>query len=128
MCAAIRPGRAVITKIVSASRIASSIECVTRIAVVLAGFHQPRQLFLQDKPSLRVERAERLIEQQDLRLHHKGAGKPDPLAHATRQLTRIPVFKAVEIDRSNRASRPRIPFAFCDASQIETKGDIVDDR
>src|SRR4029078_8754355 len=93
-----------------------------------ARFHQPRQLFLQNKPGLRVEGAERLIAQRDLRLQHWGAGKPDPLAHATRQLTGIPVFKTVEIDSSNCASRPRIPIAFFDASQIETTRAVVDDR
>ena len=54
--AAMRPGRAVITRIVSASRIASSIECVTRIAVVPLLLDQRGELLLQ-APAASARRA-----------------------------------------------------------------------
>ncbi len=56
---------------VSASRIASSIECVTRIAAMPLWSTKFRELLVQHQPRLRIERAERLVEQQDVRLHHQ---------------------------------------------------------
>ena len=50
----------------SASRIASSMECVTRMAVVPLVSTSSGKLLLQYEPGLRVERAERLVEKQHI--------------------------------------------------------------
>ena len=57
----------------------------------------------------RVERAERLVEQQDLRLHGQRAGDADALRHAARKLPRIGIGEIVEPDQRDvvRAPAPR---------------------
>jgi hypothetical protein len=49
-----------------------------RIAQTLLDRHHG---ILQMRPGQRVERAERLVEQQHLRLHGERAGEADPLLH-----------------------------------------------
>ena len=50
---------------------------------------QPQQLVAHQQPGLLVERAERLVEQDQPRLQHQRAGDADALAHAAGQLRRI---------------------------------------
>ena len=45
-----------------------------------------------------VERAERLVEQQHLRLDHERPGDGDPLAHAARELRGPRLLEALEPD------------------------------
>ena len=52
-----------------------------------------------------VERRERLVHQQDLRLHHKRPREADTLAHAARQFLRIGRFEPVEADGVDRLQR-----------------------
>ena len=47
------------------------------------------QLFLHDDARLRIERAERLVHQQHVRIEHIAAGDGDALLHAARELMRI---------------------------------------
>jgi hypothetical protein len=48
---------------------------------------------------LGVERAERLIQQQDARLDCQRAGKRDPLALAARQLRRVAILEPGELHK-----------------------------
>ena len=58
----------------------------------------PQQLELEDLPRLRVDRRERLVHQQDLRLRREGPGEPRPLLHAAGELIRIRLLEAGEPD------------------------------
>ena len=52
-----------------------------------------------------VERGERLVHQQDFRLHDERAREADALAHAAGKLLGIGAFEAVEADRVDRLQR-----------------------
>ena len=84
---------AVIGTMRSESRIASSTLLV--IMIVVTGRSparaQLRELLLQGLARQRVERAERLVEKQHLRLGGERARDRDALPHAARQLPRPPV-------------------------------------
>src|ERR1700736_1030878 len=53
----------------------------------------PDQLLLHHHSGLGIERAERLVHQQHLRLDRVGAGDGDPLLHAARKLVREIVLR-----------------------------------
>ena len=93
------------------SRIASSIECVTRIAVVPLCSTSRASCSCKHQPRLRIERAERLVEQQHVRIHHQRAREPDALAHAAGELARILVLETGEIDCGDRLARARLALA-----------------
>ena len=100
---ATRPGRGDITMTRSASSTASEIEWVTnRTAIGLAlPQRQQRQAHLLARQ--RVERAERLIHEQDARILHKAAADRDALLHAAGQLARHALFEAGEARRAAAA-------------------------
>ena len=86
MSATTRPGRGDSTMTRSATRIASGMLWVT-MTIVVAGRSQRReQLEVEALAGQRVERAERLVEEQHLRLERERPGERDPLAHPARQL------------------------------------------
>ncbi len=61
-------------------------------------FPDALQLVLQAAARERIERAERLVEQQHARTVHEAARNRHALRHAARQLMRIRIFKAVQAD------------------------------
>ena len=63
-----------------------------------------------------VERRERLVHQQDFRLHDERAGEADALAHAAGQLLRIGGFETVEADHVDRLHRPLARLVGADAA------------
>ena len=66
---------------------------------------QVEQVGAQRLGGQHVERGERLVHQQDLRLHDQRAGEADALAHAAGKLLRIGGFEAVEADDVDRLQR-----------------------
>ncbi len=75
--------------------------------------HQLQQLLLQDLAGLRVERGERLVHQQDRRVHGERAHQPDALLHAARELIGIVLLEAGEPDQLEIVRRPaRLILAF----------------
>ena len=95
-----RPGRALITAMRSPSRIASSIEWVMNTMVLRSSGRSIscEQLLLQDFARLRVERGERLVHQQDRRIHRERAHQADALLHAAGELIGIVLLEAGEPD------------------------------
>ena len=75
-----------------------------RLAV---GAPQIEQQIAHDLPRLRVERAERLVHQQDLRIADQHLRQPDALALAARQHVRIAVAEAAEPDALEPIVRAR---------------------
>ena len=67
------------------------------------------QLALHASAGLRIERAERLVHQHDLRIAGQHAGDLHPLLHAARQLARILVLLTVEMDEVKVFARDRMP-------------------
>ena len=59
----------------------------------------PLQLEVEPLAGHLVERAERLVEQQHLRLDHERTGDRDPLAHAAGELRRPGLLEALEPDQ-----------------------------
>ena len=60
--------------------------------------HELQQLFLQDFAGLRVERGERLVHQQDRRVHGERAHEADALLHAAGELIGVMALEAGEAD------------------------------
>ena len=73
-----------------------------------------------------VERRERLVHQQDLRLHDQRAGEADALAHAARKLLGIGGFEAVEADDVDRLQRALARFVERNALRPEPDLDVVE--
>ena len=59
---------------------------------------QPRDLVLHVAADQRVERGERLVEQQDLGVVGQGPGQTDPLLHAAAELVGVAVAEAAQTD------------------------------
>ena len=84
-----RPGCGDSTRMRLPIRSASSIEWVTKITVKPTSLPQADQFLLHLAARQRVERGERLVHQQDLRLHRERARDRDALLHAAGQHVRI---------------------------------------
>ena len=102
-----RPGRALITMMLSESSTDSEMLCVTKITVVLA--HVPDLLELEAHALARdhVERAEWLVHQDERRIEQQRAADRDPLLHAAGQLVRaarLESGQAGELDQFERAA------------------------
>ena len=85
----IRPGRGDITTTRSERNTASGIECVTNTVLVPVCAQMPQQLGLQPLAGHLVQRAERLVHQQQRRVHGQRPRDRDPLLHAAGQLGRV---------------------------------------
>ena len=101
MLALTRPGRPENTITRSDRKIASSIWWVMNRTVFAGRFPDPQQLLLHQLARLRVERGERLVHQQDFRVHHQRAGEIDALLHAAGELVGIVVLEALEPDHGD---------------------------
>ena len=60
-------------------------------SLIRALTHQSQKMALQIASDGRIQRTERLIHQQDVRIRHQGPCKADPLLHATGQFMGIPL-------------------------------------
>ena len=75
-----------------------------------------------------IERAERLVHQQDFRLRDQGTHQRHALPHAARQRRRIEAAKAVEAGLVDRFLDPRAAFGSRDARELQRVADIALDR
>ena len=100
-----RAGRVVSTATRSASRIASSRSWVTNSTADFACAHNCKQLFLHQLAGLHVERGERLVHQQHLRIVDEGLRQRHALAHAARELVRMMILKALQPDAVDPVAR-----------------------
>ncbi len=83
----------------SDSSSASSWSCVTNSVVTCSRSCSARQPAAQVLPHSRIQRAERLVEQQDLRLDGQRARERHALPLAAGQLRRIPLRQRLELDQ-----------------------------
>ena len=121
-----RPGRGRITMMRSASTIASSTSWVTMTSVGFESAHSVEQMILQVGAGERVERGERLVQQQHLRPRHQRARNGDalrlPAGQFARPYLRL-VGQADARERSARRARSRSAFG----QSFEAEADIVGD-
>ena len=93
---------------------------------------QPAQPAAQFLAYLGVERAERLVEQQNLRFDRQGAGERDALTLAAGQLTRKAVGERRELDQFEQAHHPRADLRLAGplASGLDPQpeGDVLEHR
>ena len=89
------------------------------------GAPQLEQLVLHQLARLHVERGERLVHQQDLRIEDQHLRERHALAHAARELVRIAVARSRR-GRRARASRAPAPRASAArrAAELEPGGDV----
>ena len=87
--AAIRPGRVDMTTTRVERKTASAIECVTKITVEPVSRPDPEQLHVQALPRHLVERAERLVHEQERGRERERAGDRHALLHPARELPRV---------------------------------------
>ncbi len=101
-----RPGRGVITSTRSARNTASVVEWVMNSTVLRRSIQMRCSSTFMVSRVMRVERAERLVHQQQRRIVDQRAHQRDALLHAAGQLPRIAVLEAGEADQ-RRAARAR---------------------
>ena len=73
----------------------------------------------------RIERAERLVEQQEARLGGQRPGDADALAHAAGQFPDVLSPGIVEADLGEQVISPQAALALGNALEFQRKGDIV---
>ena len=89
---------------------------------------QLRQLEAHGLAQFGVERRERLVEQENLRLFHQGAGKRHALALAAGQLIGHARAEVAELHEVERLLHAPVPLGLRHAVDLETIGDVVGDR
>ena len=75
--------------------------------------------------TLRVERAERLVEQQHLRLHGERARERHALPLAARQLVGVAVGEAVQVDQLEQLVDAGLDLVLRALADAEPEGDVV---
>src|SRR5262249_42409389 len=85
---------------------------------------QAQQLVLHHLARLGVERAERLIQQQDLWIVGKRTGDRHALFHAARQLARKTVLEALQPDRADKALDGLVAALAWRSAHLEAVADI----
>ena len=108
-----RPGRGDITTILVDRYTASGIEWVTKQMVLLVSRPELQQLSIEVVADDLVERAERLVHQQQVGIEGQRAGDRGALLHAAGELPGKFLLEAGEVDQLQRpldalaAARPR---------------------
>ena len=110
----------------SASTIASSTSCVTRISVGFGVGPQIEQVVLQVGAGERVERRERLVEQQHLRPRHQRARDGDALRLSAGEFARPHRRLLGQADALERARDALAAFGL--RPILQSEADIVGDR
>jgi hypothetical protein len=85
---------------------------------------QPKQLDIELISRQRVERSERLVEQQHLRLPDERLSESGPLAHAAGQLVRIRLAERFELQHRQHGFHPLADFRGSDSLDLGRKPDI----
>jgi hypothetical protein len=109
------------TTICSATSIASSWSCVTKI--VEAAKPDPQVL-----PDARVEGPERLVEQQHLGLHGQRPRQRHALPLPAGELVRIPVREAVEVHQLEQLVDAPHDLGLGALADLQAEGDVLPDR
>jgi hypothetical protein len=79
------------------------------------------------EPELRVQIAQRFIEEQDPWLDHQGAGDGHPLLLAARELGGIAPGEALELDERQHAGHPGGNLVARHPAHAQPEGDVLED-
>src|SRR6266545_52622 len=82
------------------------------------------QLGLHEGAGLGIERAERLVHQQDFRVEGERAGKRGALAHAAGKLRRIAVLEAGQPDQIDERLRPLLALVAREPHPLQAVEDV----
>ncbi len=110
----------------SASAIASSWLWVTWTKTMPSCALQIAQLDPHLHPQEGVERRQRLVEQDDLRLRDQGTGERDALLLPARKLGGQPLAVCLHRDEREKLSGSRSALGFVDSLHLEREGDVVE--
>ena len=119
------PGRGDITTTRVERKTASAIECVTKTIVEPGLVPDPQQLAVQALARHLVERAERLVHQQQRRREGERARDRDALLHAARELPRVVVLEAGQLDEVEQLAHALVAAAPVPAEQLERQRDVA---
>src|SRR5688500_1603218 len=90
------------------------------------GLPYAQQLTAHTQPRDRIERAERLIEIENIRIHRQRARYFQPLLHAARKCARITLLEANQTDELHVVVDTFLPFGFRHLEEPES--DVLLDR
>ena len=85
----------------------------------------PVQFVVQQVPGHRVQRAERLVHQQHVRVLGQRPGQRDPLPHAAGQLVRPLVAEPAELDRVEQLGRPLLALGLAHPAGAQRQLDVA---
>jgi len=76
----------------------------------------------------RVDVAERLVHEEDLRIHGERARDAESLLHAAGELARIGLFESGETNGANHAIGARVPLILRQSGGAKNDFDVLRDR
>ncbi|GAB3843790.1 hypothetical protein GCM10027610_057110 [Dactylosporangium cerinum] len=88
---------------------------------------QPDDLVLHVTADQRVERGERLVEEEDLRIDGEGAGQADALLHAAGELVGVQLLAARQPDQVDHLLCAGPPLRLLLAAYLQPVRDVVQD-
>ena len=106
---------------------ASSWSCVTKTNVMPSVSCERLELDLQILAQAGVERAERLVEQEDARPQHEGAGQGDALLLTARELPGLALLEAGQLHQRERLADGLRALRLGDLLVLEAERDVVGD-
>ena len=124
----IRPGRGDITTIRVDRNTASGIEWVTNTTVLPVSAHRRQQLCVELVAHDLVQRSERLVHEQQLRIERQRASDRGPLLHTARELPGVLVLEALQVDHLQPARRALAPLRRRQAHHLERQHHVALDR
>ena len=120
-----RPGRNDSKATRSARNTASLIECVTSRIVFDSLKPDALQLDVHHVAGDRIERAERLVHQEGVRVIAKRARNRGALTHASRKLAGAPFLETLDADEGTEIGGFCAALGFGDATELQRQRDIV---
>ncbi len=101
---------------------------MTKIVVMPSFALQRANVLAQPDPDVRVERRQRLVEQQDLRARGERAGERHALLLAARKLVRIAAGEVRQLDERQHLVDPRLDLGRRLPGDLEAEADVALDR
>jgi hypothetical protein len=87
-----------------------------------------QELLLEEQPGLRVERAERLVHEDEGGVVEERAGDVRPLPHAARELVRVVVLESLESDLLDQRTGAPAALDGRNAAKLERDPDVLGER
>src|SRR5579871_3292948 len=85
----------------------------------------PQQHLMHIDLGMSIQRPERLVHEQDLRLDDQGSHQGCALPHASRQRRRIDIFETLQAGLIDAGCDPFLAFALGHAGKLQAIADIV---